>query len=358
MKPIQYNRLQLRDAVRLASKALSSKPASVAEKCVRLHGDKVTGMNLTEACEVSGAGASGDGIDVLVNAADLLSRIEATSEETITLALDGWKLRIGAKKSKWTLDVFETLEKRGVKRPSNPMTVELGALRKGLDAVLPVAGTEPAETRYFGVQLLPDGRMVGTDGRRVHLFDGGPKVPTPTILTAQFAKIVAGLKVDTVQMSIDADAICVESPGVALSNRQLGTDFVPAAALIARVWQELGKEGSLATVASADFIAALEAASLAAEHQQVSLSVVDGMIVVVGRGSGDTSHCELMGSLVAVSASAPSLIAAVKACGSAKVDIRTSANIQVGIVVTVDGTPPGGPCAMVAPTIGDAKEAA
>jgi hypothetical protein len=346
-----YDRIRLRDAIRLASKALASKPPTHEGKCIRLRGDTVTAVGLCEAIEVEAGAlveAEGDELNCMVVAADLLTRLDASTEEKVSLALDGWKLVVKAKRSRWTLDAFEATAPSGrIKRPGKPMTVDLAAFRTGLDAVLPVAGTEPDAPQYLGVQIQPSGRLITTDGRGAHAFDGGPKVPFAMVITAAFAKILCGLKVDTIAMSVDTDRICVEVPGVVMAHRQLGTAFVPAAAMIERVWSELGKDGKVATVASADFIAALEAASLAAEFQHVSLSMVDGQLGVTGRKSGDASSCEVTGEVEAVVASAPFLGRAVKACASDRVDVRTSKDILVGIVVTAAGTEPGGPCAMV-----------
>lgn len=346
-----YKLAALRGAICLAEKVLPTKPATHLLRCIRIGAEGITAVGDVEAAEVAIAPLKGS-VDVLVSAADLISRLDKAKSDDVSLEVKDKDLIIKAKGSKWTIPTVPLVDALKPPKAEAPRfeDVDAAVFRRALEATLPAAGTDAAAPQYYGVELLPDGRVVSTDGRRVHVFTGGPRVGGgATVLTPKFAKLLVGLKDETFRIALGKDLV-VAIDGATFYHRQLGTQFVAADKLVDLTWKHLS-DAKLATVVADDFVAAVEAASLAAEHSQVTLQIVDGVLVVTGRQSADVSRCEVSGDVEAVASSAPFLVDAVKATGAKSVELRTSSNIQVGIVVCAAGAKPHGECAMIAQTI-------
>lgn len=346
-----YNRLRLRDAIRLAAKVLPSKPIthqSHLGRAVIIQGSSIFAVGDFESAMVECAPTTGT-LEVQVTANDLLARLDASAEEEVSLSHEPNRLTVKAKKSKWTLPTV-ALEMQPKRITADALeSVDAAAFRRALEAVSAAMGTDPASPQYYGVSLAPGGRVLTTDGRRCHVFTGGPTVSEPTTITPPFAKLLAGLKDDTILMQVGKD-IVAQVDGAVFSHRQIGVPFAPVDRIIEQTLRIL-KDCKVASVTAVALVGAVDAAALAAEHGQVSVAVVDGMLMATGRKSGDVSHCELSGSLHPINMNGAYLTAAAKAFGVDAVDIHTASDDRFPILLTAAGTPPGGDCVMISPTI-------
>ncbi len=320
----KFNRVALRDAVRMAAKVLPSRPDNVLYRCVKLDNNQVIAVGHAETAIIP---VQGDGdISCVVNAAELLSRLDvAGDEEEVNLTATDDALTIKTKKSKWKLAVPMQSSQMAVvqPQPSERYTCDAKAFRLAIEATLCAASTDTARPNIYCIQMHTDGQVIASDGHRAHLFSGGPHVTSRTVMTPSFAKAILSAKGDEWRTSDNEKHFIVETESGTFIHSQSNTEPAPIKSMVANEVAKVKDKGCKVVVDSTALKAALKAASVAAEFGQVLINPVADGIEIVGRGTEDVTTIASDDKVNAFAINAQYLQQAIDAIGEPQVEIWT-----------------------------------
>lgn len=238
---ITIDRKILLERLRLCREVANTKMLNVVLRCVRLTAAdgslklEATNLERSVSTSVEHVVVEVPGV-TCVRADELREAVEGFGDDSVVIEFDKHMLVIGDRNGGVRLNTVDPSNFPSLPHPVG-RTFEMSGeqFAKGFDAVARAVADTGTRYAFNGVFLAPNGGMVATDARRLHIF-GKPDEPTAkepaTILPVEAMKIVNLLEAESVAITISPSAVSFAADETTITSNLIEGSFPPFSEMI------------------------------------------------------------------------------------------------------------------------------